>query len=103
MAFKMKYEKSKPSVIGFPGEKMNDIIEQTGNGNGKGGPKTQIVDRDKRITELLSTEEGTQKIANILATTAEQKRTGVTEETKVNPNNKVFDEAIVINTEDKED
>jgi len=28
MAFKMKYEKSKPSVIGFPGEKMNDIIEE---------------------------------------------------------------------------
>ena len=99
MAFKMNYKKSTPSVIGFPGEKMNNII---GNGNGNGGPKTQVVDRDAQLNKVLSTEEGTQQIAKILATKAEQERTGVTEKTKANPNNKVFDEAIVINKE-KED
>tara|TARA_B100000683_G_scaffold276954_1_gene333046 strand:+ start:2586 stop:2897 length:312 start_codon:yes stop_codon:yes gene_type:complete len=103
MAFKMNYEKSTPSVIGFPGEKMNNIIEQTGNGNGKGGPKTQVVDRSKRIDELLSTDEGTKKIANILSTAETRRLSGVTEETQVNPNKKVFDEAIVINNEEKED
>tara|TARA_Y100001972_G_scaffold126203_1_gene179376 strand:+ start:1092 stop:1403 length:312 start_codon:yes stop_codon:yes gene_type:complete len=103
MAFKMNYKKSMPSVIGFPGEKMNNVIEEMGNGNGKNGPKTQRVDRDKQLNQVLSTEEGTKKIAQILATKAEQERTGVTDSTKVNPNNKVFDEAIVINKEDKKD
>ena len=100
MAFKMNYEKSTPSVIGFPGEKMNNII---GNGNGNGGPKTQRVDRDAQLNKVLSTEEGTQQIANILATKAEQERTGVTEKTKANPSNKPVAEAMVINKEDKED
>lgn len=99
MAFKMNYEKSTPSVIGFPGEKMNNIIEQTGNGNGKGGPKTTKVDRNKKIDELLSTEEGTQKIADILSVAETRRLSGVTEDTPVNPSNKPKGEAIVINKE----
>ena len=99
MAFKMNYEKSTPSVIGFPGEKMNKII---GNGNGNGGPKTQRVDRDAQLSKVLSTEEGTQQIAKILATKDIQERTGVTEKTKLNPSDKPVAEAMVINKE-KED
>lgn len=101
MAFKMNYEKSTPSVIGFPGEKMNTIIEQTG--NGKGGPKTQVVDRNAQLNRVLSTQKGVEKISNILSTAETRRLSGVTEDTPVNPSNKTFVEAIVVNNEEKEE
>ena len=101
MAFKMNYEKSEPSVIGFPGEKMNNIIEQTG--NGKGGPKTQVVDRNARLNKVLSTEEGVEKISNILSTAETRRLSGVTKDTPVITSNKPVVEAIVINNEENEE